>query len=191
MNYFAATEPNINLHHYEPYLNDEGFTKNLNRKMNNQLLVKMALDNWNAKVKDLDKLLSLLTDEQLMSDVAPGRNSGYYLLGHLTAVNDHMLPLLGFGEQQFPQLNELFIRTPDKSKSQNISASDLRNYWNASNANLNEHFSKMQPEDWFMKHTSVTEEDFAKEPHRNKLNIIISRATHLAYHTGQMALLKK
>ena len=95
--------------------------------MNNQLLVKMALDNWNAKVKDTDKLLSLLSDEQLNSDVAPGRNSGYYLLGHLTAVNDHMLPLLGIGEQHFPQLNEHFIRTPDKTKPQSVSVSDLRN----------------------------------------------------------------
>jgi len=33
-------------------------------------------------------------------------------------------------------------------------------------------------------------EDFAKEPHRNKLNIIISRTSHLQYHTGQIALLK-
>ena len=49
----------------------------------------------------------------------------------------------------------------------------------------------MQPEDWFQKHSSVSAEDFAKEPHRNKLNIMITRATHLAYHTGQMALLKK
>jgi len=27
-----------------------------------------------------------------------------------------MMPLLGFGEQKYPQLNEFFIQTPDKTK---------------------------------------------------------------------------
>ena len=33
-------------------------------------------------------------------------------------------------------------------------------------------------------------EDFIKEPHRNKLNVLLTRTTHLAYHAGQLALLK-
>lgn len=33
-------------------------------------------------------------------------------------------------------------------------------------------------------------EGFAKEAHRNKLNIIIIRTTHLTYHTGRLILLK-
>ena len=37
---------------------------------------------------------------------------------------------------------------------------------------------------------ATIEEDFIKEPHRNKLNIILTRTTHLSYHTGQLALLK-
>ena len=41
----------------------------------------------------------------------------------------------------------------------------------------------------FEKHTAVSEEDFSKEPHRNKLNIVISRTSHLQYHTGQLVLL--
>jgi hypothetical protein len=48
----------------------------------------------------------------------------------------------------------------------------------------------MQPAEWFLPHTVVSEEDFLKEPHRNKLNVLITRATHQAYHVGQMAYLK-
>lgn len=54
---------------------------------------------------------------------------------------------------------------------------------------LQEKFDNMTSEQWFEKHTAVSEEDFAKEPHRNKLNIIITRTSHLQYHTGQIVLL--
>ncbi len=37
---------------------------------------------------------------------------------------------------------------------------------------------------------TVSDEDFEKEPHRNKLNIIVTRTSHLSYHTGQLILLK-
>jgi hypothetical protein len=48
----------------------------------------------------------------------------------------------------------------------------------------------LKPEEWFEKHTAVSAEDFINEPHRNKLNIIITRTSHLNYHTGQLVLLK-
>jgi hypothetical protein len=38
-----------------------------------------------------------------------------YLVGHLAAISDAMLPLLAFGEKQFPQLENVFIDNPDKS----------------------------------------------------------------------------
>jgi hypothetical protein len=159
--------------------------------MNNQLLVKMVLDGWNAKLKETDALLAQLSDEQLMNEVAPGRNRGIYLLGHLTAVNDKMISLLNLGEQLHPELNDSFLKEADKKTDEITSADVLRKCWNEINSVLTNHFNNMQPESWFEKHTSVSAEDFAKEPHRNKLNIIISRTNHLAYHLGQMALLKK
>jgi hypothetical protein len=36
--------------------------------------------------------------------------------------------------------------------------------------------------DWFSRHMLVSPEDFAKEPHRNKLNVIINRTNHMANH---------
>ena len=59
-----------------------------------QLLVRSVLDAWNSRIEAADKLFSALTDEQLQQEIAPGRNRGVYLLGHLTAVHDKMLPLL-------------------------------------------------------------------------------------------------
>ncbi len=158
--------------------------------MTNQLFVKMVLDTWNSKVKDTDKLFDELTDEQLQKEVSPNRNTGIYLLGHLTSVHDLMLPLLNLGESIYPQLLEPYIKNPDKKFPQSISTKDLRSFWKNANTRLAKGFNTLSPDDWFLKHNSVSVEDFAKEPHRNRLNIIISRTNHLSSHLGQLLFLK-
>jgi hypothetical protein len=49
----------------------------------------------------------------------------------------------------------------------------------------------MKPQDWLGRHTAVSEEDFQKEKHRNKLNVLISRTNHAGYHLGQLVYLKE
>ena len=158
--------------------------------MPTELFIKMVLDAWNTQNSRLSSLLDNLTDEQLSAETAPGWNSGTYLLGHSVAVNDGMLPILGFGERLYPQLDEIFLKSPDKSSLEKPSIAELKDYWNKVNAELAKHIANMKPEDWFQRHNSVSEEDFAKEPHRNKLNILINRANHQSYHLGQIAYLK-
>lgn len=159
--------------------------------MEQQLLVKMVLDNWYSTIARTDKLLAELSDEQIEGDAAPGRNSGKYLLGHLTAVHDRMIPLLGFGEQVYPHFNEPFLTSPDKSGKEMPSIAHLRTCWTETNNRLDGHFKALEASGWFDRHTSVSAEDFAKEPHRNRLNVLISRTNHLAGHLGQMLYLKK
>lgn len=154
------------------------------------LTLKMVFDRWNGALKNCDTLINSLTDEQLQQEIAPGKNRGIYLLGHLIAVHDDMIALLDFGDKIFPEYNVPFIKSADKTVAEIPSASELRASWIKMNETLNEKFNAMKPLDWFEKHTAVSAEDFALEPHRNKLNIIITRTTHLTYHTGQMALLK-
>ena len=156
----------------------------------NQTMVKMVFDRWYALIKNCDTLLNSITDEQLQKEIVPGKNRGIYLLGHLIAVHDDMLPILDFGEKLFPELYEPFIKSPDKSVTEIPSAKELRACWSKINDMLAQKIDSLQPDNWFEKHNSVSVEDFIKEPHRNKLNIIITRTTHLSYHTGQLVLLK-
>ena len=55
---------------------------------------------------------------------------------------------------------------------------------------LNGHFQATDLNGWLGRHMSVSPEDFVKEPHRNKLNVLINRTGHMANHIGQMNLLK-
>ena len=93
-----------------------------------QTMVKIILDRWDASVKNLDTLLDSISDEQLLNETSPGRNRGIYILGHLIAVHDHMLPLLNFGEKAYPHLPGFFIDAPDKTINGIPSAKELRSY---------------------------------------------------------------
>lgn len=156
----------------------------------NQLFIKMVFDRWNGALKNCDSLIQSLTDQQLEMEIAPGKNRGIYLLGHLVAVHDDMLQLLNMGEKIFPELNEPFIKSADKAVAEIPTVAALRESWKKMNDILAQKFESLSAEQWFEKHTAVSSEDFEKEPHRNKLNIIITRTTHLTYHTGQLVLLK-
>lgn len=155
------------------------------------LFVKMAISAWDSQVKQMDKLIDSFTDEQWMTEIAPGKNRGIYILGHLAAVNDYMLSLFGFGERLHPEWESLFIRTPDKSGNEFPSIDELKKYWRQVNETLATHFTKTEPEAWFQRHTAVSEEAFAKEPHRNKLNVLLNRTNHQSYHVGQLVLLQQ
>ena len=156
-----------------------------------ELVVNMAITAWEAQNTRVTKLFETLTDEQWLSPIAPGKNRGIYLLGHLAAVNDNLIPLLGFGEKFYPQLGALFLSSPDNATLTSPTLAELKQYWNTINTKLSESMRKLRPEEWFTRHNSVSEEDFAKEPHRNKLSVLLNRTTHQSYHVGQLILLQQ
>jgi len=83
-----------------------------------------------------------------------------------------------------------FLKLADKTTDQIPTIPELRSYWMKQCEILQEKINQLNAEQWFEKHTAVSSEDFIKEPHRNKLNIIITRTSHLQYHIGQLRLLK-
>ncbi len=155
----------------------------------NELFVKMAIDAWTRELNTTSALLEKLSDVQLMNEVAPSRNRGIYLVGHLIAEHDLMMPLLRFQPAIHPELKPLFIDAPDRAIAELPSLPQLRAQWGTVHDTLVQHIARLPAEDWFTRHANISEEDFAKEPHRNRLNVLLSRTSHLAYHRGQLVLL--
>ncbi|MBI3520206.1 MAG: DinB family protein [Bacteroidetes bacterium] len=156
-----------------------------------QVMVKSVLDAWNARMEAANKLLDSFSDDDLLKEVAPGRNRGIYLVGHLALVHDRMLPLLNLEEQTYAHLEDTFLNKPDKSVSDMPSVKEVRAIWKEVNEKLAKHFASLSTDEWFQKHSAVSAEDFMKEPHRNRLNVVIGRTNHMQYHIGQVALIKK
>jgi len=150
--------------------------------------VALGLKVWKTQIERADKLFEGLSSEEVLREIAPGRNRLLYLWGHLTAVHDAMLPLLGLGERLHPEFDVAFISNPDKSRAGIPSHEQVRRAWNVVNAELWKGFAKMSWSDWVQRHTSVSEEDFAHDPSRNRFSILLSRTNHLSYHLGQAVL---
>lgn len=154
-----------------------------------ELIVSMAKKAWETQNERVTTLIDKLSEEQLGGEVAPSRNTGIYLFGHLIAVNDNLLPLFGFSERLYPELDDIFLKKPDKSGLPRPSVSELKTYWRNVNVRLTDYMGAMKAQDWLQRHAAVSEADFAKEPNRNKLNVLMNRTSHQAYHLGQMVLL--
>ncbi|MEO6637292.1 MAG: DinB family protein [Ginsengibacter sp.] len=156
----------------------------------NKIMVKMVVDRWQALLKIFDDNLDSISDEQLLREIAPGKNRGIYILGHLIAAHEAMLSLLDLGEPEHPELLDTFVTSPDKAIDSIPSPKELRALWKSQVETMMAKLETLSPDDWFEKHNSISPEDFEKEPHRNKLNVLLTRVSHLSYHAGQIRLLK-
>lgn len=152
-------------------------------------VIQLALNTWISRNKAVTNFFNKYSDASYLLQVAPGRNRAIYLLGHLTATNDGLFPLFGLGERLYPEMEEVFSKSPDKVTDHLPSLPELKQRWEKVNTQLTAEFEKMSPEAWMSKHTAVSEADFAIEPHRNKLNVLLGRTNHQSYHLGQLNLL--
>jgi hypothetical protein len=156
-----------------------------------QSVVASAVQAWTMNIERADKLFSGLSDERMLTEIAPGKNRLVYLWGHLVAVHDAMLPLLGLGERLHPELDAAFLTGADRAVANLPSAAELKRLWDEVNGRLLAGFSRFTASDWADKHTVVSAEDFAANPLRNRFAVLLSRTSHVAYHLGQAALAPK
>jgi len=153
------------------------------------LLVGASVRSWNLALERLTKKFDSLSSEELEREVAPGKNRLIYLFGHLLAVDDSMFATLRLGDRLYPELDALFLKAADRTVTL-PPASELKHKWAEVHERLNAALAKLTPAEWVDRHASVSEEDFAKEPHRNRIALLQSRTWHLGYHMGQIVLVK-
>ena len=103
-------------------------------------------------------------------------------------MHDRMFPLLGLAERLHSELDGTYITNPDRVLADPLSATELRRAWSEVNDKLTTTFERFTLEDWLQKHTAVSDEDFVKDPTRNRLAVVTSRTSHASFHSGQAAL---
>ncbi len=84
-----------------------------------------------------------------MKEIAPGKKRNCYLLGHLIAVHDDTLPVLNFGNKLYPELFEIFIKSPDKAVAHVPPATELRTAWKLLNEQMTGKMNSLSADDWF------------------------------------------
>jgi hypothetical protein len=156
-----------------------------------QSIAATAVLAWTQNLERANKLFSGLSDERLLAEIAPGKNRLIYLWGHLIAVHDGMLPLLGIGPRLHPELDAPFLTGADRTVADLPPATELKRLWDEVNSRLLAGVTAFSAADWAQKHSAVSDEDFAINPLRNRLAILLSRTAHIAYHVGQAQLARK
>jgi len=152
------------------------------------LMIQSVLSNWRLTITRLNTLFDGLAEVQFYEEIAPGRNRVIYVLGHLTAVHDLTLEVLGLGLRHHPELDDVFIKNPDRGVEISATVSDLSSFWRAVNQRLEDGMALLTPEQWVGRHRNVSEEDFAKNSSRNCMSVVLNRTNHAGYHLGQLML---
>jgi len=155
-----------------------------------QLFAVTTLKGWDLWLGRTTKFFDSLTDEQMFTEIAPGKNRAIYLFGHLAIVSDAMIPQMGLGEASYAHLREAFLAQPDRA-AEIPSVAELRAIWKEVHSRVDTVFAALTPAEWLAGHATVSAEDFAAQPHRNRLSILLSRTSHLGYHLGQLQLMPR
>jgi hypothetical protein len=153
-------------------------------------LIDSGLRAWKFNADRIESFFHPLSEDELQQEIAPGRNRLLYLWGHLAAANDALFPLLGIGPKLHPELDAMFFANPDRTVPSVLSRSELKDVWGQINDALWSAFSGWTTAEWLQKHTAVSDEDFLREPHRNRYTVMLSRNSHTAFHYGQAILAK-
>ncbi len=155
------------------------------------LFARTAVSQWKINLDRLNTMFDAFSDDELQQQIAPGKNRIFYLLGHMAAVHDRMLPLLRLGMRLHVELDQDFLTNPDRATPDRISAAALRQAYAKVNDTLTRAIEALPPEGWLERHDAVSAEDFAKEPLRNRLSVLLSRSAHVQFHAGQIKLVAK
>jgi hypothetical protein len=145
---------------------------------------------WRTIVGRLSRIFESADEETLQRQIAPGRNRAVYLLGHLIVAHDRMFTLMNLGLRLYPQLDDAYFDNPDRSRPDPVAPAELKAAWTDVSSRLTSAFELLTAAQWLEKHSAVSPDDFAKDPTRNRLAILLSRTNHAAFHTGQIILTK-
>ncbi|MBY0432487.1 MAG: DinB family protein [Cyclobacteriaceae bacterium] len=151
----------------------------------------VSLLQWDTYHKRMQKMFDTLNEDKYMQPVMPGGNSPSWLLGHLVVTDDALLELLGIGKRLFPELDKIYHHERGANQDHHLSKQELKEKYLQISAALSDGIKKMTEAQWLDRHMAVSPEDFAKEPHRNKLNVLLSRVSHKAHHIGQILMQPK
>jgi len=112
-----------------------------------------------------------------------------YLWGHLTAIHDAMLPLLGLRERLHPEFDVAFVSNPDRSRPTFLRTNRFAGM-ERRQCRIVEGFENMSWPDWVQRHSAYRKK-ISRRMLRESLRGPAEPHEHLSYHLGQAVLALK
>ena len=153
--------------------------------------IEICLLQWTTYNNMMQKMINTISEQNFNTPITLNGNSPSWLFGHLVDTDDKLFELFGIRARLFPELGKIYHHERGTNQIGHLSKEKLIEKWKAVSAELDQAFKSWSESDWMSRHTAVSEEDFKKEPHRNRLNVMLSRVAHKASHLGQVAMQPK
>lgn len=148
-----------------------------------KLLAKQYIDSagW------ADWIISSLSEDDLKKEIAPGRNHGIWLLGHLITCEDDFALFMGKGEITYPAYHDMFAEETKPLPFENYPpVSEMREKWKEMLKKNKKIYDELRDEELHEAQAQLKgENDFCK----TKEDVAVHWQLHLMYHTGQLGML--
>lgn len=151
-------------------------------------ILQICLLQWDTYNRRMLKSLDTLTDEKFNQSIVADGNSPSWIFGHLVDTDDALIELFGIGKRHYPELAEIYHHKGGTNHQHHLTKKELTAQWKEITSTLDRAFKSWSESDWLARHNAVSEEDFKKEPQRNRLNVMLARVSHKASHLGQIAM---
>jgi hypothetical protein len=150
---------------------------------------KLIHSQYKTMVSWVNMYLKRLSDDDLKREIAPGKNHGVWLLGHLIASDDDLSLYFGKGTMLYPDYSDIFGQgSVLKPLAEYPPVSLLREQWkNVTDKNI-KIYAELHDEELNEPHAMIkgkVEDDFFK----TKENCSINWLLHQMYHAGQLGVL--
>jgi hypothetical protein len=149
---------------------------------------KLFHEQYNFMLAWVNMYLDELTDEELRSDIIPGKNHGVWILGHLVASDDTLSEYLGYGPTLFPE-SQVYsqgntLLPVDECKSPSV----LRGEWKKVCEKNESIYQTLTDAELDQPH-AMLQGNPAEDYFKTKQGVIINWSLHQVHHAGQLALL--
>jgi hypothetical protein len=160
--------------------------------MENQTTTAFA-DQWTIMTNWISNTLKQLSDDDLANHIAPQRNHGIWILGHLIFSEDELAVYLGKDNFLFPEYETLFgMGTPLLPVQQYPPAQVLREQWAQVVARNRQVLANVSDAEWNEPHTRIGSQDPLDDFFKTKGRTWAIWILHQTLHLGQLnTLLRK
>jgi len=131
-------------------------------------------------------ILQSLSKEDFESEIAPGKNHGVWIFGHLIACEDDFVLFIGKGKIEYPEYQTMFAEGSKLLPVENYpSVSELKEKWNKLVSRNKKIYDELNDDELNEPQAQIEVNDFWK----TKEDIAVHWQHHVMYHAGQLALL--
>lgn len=144
---------------------------------------------YKSMVSWVNMHLNKLTDDDLKLEVAPRKNHGIFILGHLIASDDDLSLYLGKGPLLYPEYDNVFTQGSSlKPFDEYPPASILREHWKNVTDKNKKIYEELSDEELSEPHVMIKgniEDDYFKTKEIVSINWLL----HQMYHAGQLSVI--